>query len=62
MWLSNSRFEEIVQSARNSIDGAGIEVDLVSKVDKCGRDLAWWNQNVFGNVRKELDHMTKLLV
>lgn len=62
MWLSNSRCEEIVRSARNSTDGAGIEADLVAKVDKCGRDLAWWNQNVFGNVRKELDHMTKLLV
>ena len=62
MWLSNSRCEEIVRSARNSTDGAGIEANLVAKVDKCGRDLAWWNQNVFGNVRKELDHMTKLLV
>lgn len=37
-------------------------MDLVAKVDNCGRDLAWWNRNVFGNVRKELDRLKKLLV
>ena len=32
------------------------------KVEKCGRDLAWWNHNVFGNVRKELAKKKELLV
>lgn len=62
MWPSNSRCEKIVQSVWNSTEGASIEVDLVAKVDNCGRDLAWWNQNVFGNLRKELDRLKKLLV
>ena len=27
----------------------------MKKVEACGKDLAWWNKNIFGNVRKELE-------
>ena len=28
--------------------------DILRRVGICDRDLAWWNYNIFGNVRKEL--------
>ena len=31
-------------------------------MEKCGRDLSWWNRNVFGNVRRELDKLRNLLL
>ena len=34
----------------------------MAKIDKCGKDLTWWNRNVFGNVRRELERLKKLLV
>ena len=30
-------------------------------MDKCGKDLLWWNHNDFGNVRRELEQKKKLL-
>lgn len=36
-------------------------MNILAKVDKCGKDLLWWNKNVFGNVRKELYRLRKLL-
>ena len=36
-------------------------MDLIAMVDKYGRDLTWWNRNVFGNVRRDLDRLKKLL-
>ena len=46
----------------NSTGGASFDANIVAKVDKRGRDLAWWNRNVCGNVRKELDRLKKQLV
>lgn len=34
---------------------------IFGRVEKCGRDLSWWNKNVFGNVRRELEKLRKLL-
>ena len=34
---------------------------IVGRVEKCGRDLSWWDKNVFGNVRRELEKLKKLL-
>ena len=31
-------------------------------MERCGNDLAWWNQNIFGNVRLELQRKWKMLV
>lgn len=54
MWLSNSGCGEIVQVAWNH--GFGVEMDreILAKVEKCGKDLIWWNKNVFGNVKQDL--------
>lgn len=29
--------------------------EILVMIDRCGKDLAWWNQNCFGNVRRELE-------
>ena len=28
--------------------------EILAKVEKCGKDLIWWNKNVFGNVKQDL--------
>lgn len=61
MWLSHIGCEEIVHSAWNSISCFEGNLNILAKVDKCGKDLLWWNKNVFGNVRKELYRLRKLL-
>ena len=35
---------------------------ILRRVEIYGRDLAWWNLNIFGNVRKELKTKKALLV
>ena len=61
MWLSNPGCSKIVEAVWErgfSESGKGI----LHKVEKCGKYLSWWNKNVFGNVRKELDKLGKLLL
>ena len=36
--------------------------EILGKIDKCGKDLSWWNHNVFGNVRRELRRKKELLI
>ena len=43
MWLSNPTCEEIVQEAWNSMVGSDLDSTILSKVEKCGKDLLWWN-------------------
>ena len=38
------------------------DCDILRRVEICGRDLAWWKTNIFGNVRKELKTKKALLV
>ena len=49
MWLSNSRCSEIVRAVWNR-GGTESEEGILHRVEKCGKDLSWWNKNVFGNV------------
>lgn len=35
---------------------------VISRVDRCGKDLAWWNKNVFGSVKRELEKKKKALL
>lgn len=28
--------------------------EILAKVEKCGKDLIWWNMNVFGSVKQDL--------
>ena len=55
-------FKEVVQTTWTSVGELGIADSILAKVDKCGKDLGWWNKNVFGSVRKELDRLKKNLV
>ena len=61
MWLSNTGCEEVVQAAWTSVGDFGSEEAILAKVEKCGKDLSWWNKIVFGNVRRELDRLKKNL-
>ncbi|XP_075636519.1 uncharacterized protein LOC142608713 [Castanea sativa] len=61
MWLSNRECEEVVFSAWNSGGGQRLGGDVLAKVEKCGKELTWWDKNVFGNVRRELDRLRKQL-
>ena len=61
MWLSNTGCEEVVQAPRTSVGDFGSEEAILAKVEKCGKDLSWWNKIVFGNVRRELDRLKKNL-
>ena len=62
MWLSNRECEDMVFSAWNGGHALGFEGDVLAKIDKCGKDLSWLNKNMFGNVRRELECLKKLLV
>lgn len=46
---------------QTSFGDFGYEGEILAKVNKCGKDLNWWNKNVFGNVRRELDRLKILL-
>ena len=48
MWLSNRECEDIIFSAWHSGDSLGFEDDVLKKIDKCGKQLTWWDRNVFG--------------
>ncbi|XP_030964467.1 uncharacterized protein LOC115985690 [Quercus lobata] len=62
MWLSNSGCGETVQAAWNNSSGAEGNREILTKIEKCGKDLDWWNRNVFGNVQQELVKKKKLLL
>ena len=51
----------VVQTVWNRC-GTESDEGILHKVETCGRDLSWWNKNVFGNVRKELEKLRKLLL
>lgn len=62
MWLSNRGCEEVGFFAWNGDGTFRFNGDVLAKIDKCGKDLTWWDKNVFGNVRRELDRLKKLQV
>ena len=43
-----------MQAAWNHSIGVGINREILAKMDKCGKDLLWWNKNIFGSVRQDL--------
>lgn len=49
MWLSNLGCSDIVQAMWNrwEIESVG---GIFGRVEKCGRDLSWWDKNIFGSV------------
>lgn len=52
MWLSNNLCGEIVEASWLKGGILGSSNDVLMKVDKCSKELTWWNKNCFENVRK----------
>ena len=61
MWLSDSRCGEVVEAVWRSCALPDSDREVLGKIDKCGKDLLWWNHNVFGNVRRELKKRRDIL-
>lgn len=62
MWLSDEWCAETVEASWSSHSHGPGDSQILKQIEKCGKDLAWWNHNVFGNVRKELERKKSLLV
>ena len=61
MWLSNLSCEEVVVLAWGSGSDGSLVGNILSKVEKCGKELGQWEKNVFGNIRMELNRLKKSL-
>lgn len=63
MWPSNRGCSDIVEAVWCLRDEmADPAVKVTHKIKKCGKELTWWNQILFGNVRQELVRKRKELV
>ena len=60
MWLSNPNCSEIVEVVWHSSGVTDFDERILQRIEKCGRDLSWWN--IFGNVRRELEKLRNLLL
>ena len=53
MWLANNRCAKIIEASWHSGLYQFRDNAILKKVEKCEKELTWWNLNVFNNVRKE---------
>ena len=51
----------MVEAAWRSCVSLNPNKEILGKIEKCGKDLSWWNYNVFGNVRRELKKKKDML-
>ena len=51
----------MVEASWSSYSHGYSDGSILQKVKDCSRDLNWWNQNIFGNARKELVKKKALL-
>ncbi|XP_075640498.1 uncharacterized protein LOC142612269 [Castanea sativa] len=51
MWMFDSHCGEIVEAAWISVE----EGNILKKIEKCSKDLEWWEKTFFGNVRRDLE-------
>ena len=56
MWLSDERCFETVETSRSLVHGGASDECFLKRVETYGKNLAWWNKNIFENVRKDLYH------
>lgn len=65
MWLFDDQCGETVEASWRVVGdgnlGGTLGTLVFKKVEKCGKDLDWWNRNCFGNVRRELEKKKLLL-
>lgn len=52
----------MVEAAWRSCVSLDPDKKILGKIEKCSKDLSWWNFNVFGNVRRELKKKMDMLV
>lgn len=62
MWLSDLGCSRVVKAVWSSNDMVDPSTKVMRKVEKCGKELKRWNQDHFGNVRKELAKKRRFLV
>ena len=62
MWLSNPGCNETIEAVWHSSNTIESSKGILQRLEKRGRDLSWWNRNVFGNVQRELDKLRNLLL
>ncbi|XP_075665901.1 uncharacterized protein LOC142635659 [Castanea sativa] len=62
MWLLDARCAKLVEASWSSYSHGQGDGAIIKKVERCGRDLEWWNYNIFDNVRKELIKKKELLM
>ena len=62
MWLSDNGCGEVVEAAWRSCVSLDPNKEILGKIEKCGKDLTWWNYNVFRNVRREIKKKRDMLV
>ena len=61
MCLFEERCIEIVEATWSHHDFDTNDSNILRRVESCGKELAWWNRNIFGNVRRELEKKKVLL-
>ena len=62
MWLFDSGCFETVEVVWTNIDHTDPGIQVVHKIDKCGKALTSWSQRYFGSVRSDLEQTRKILV
>ncbi|XP_023898638.1 uncharacterized protein LOC112010525 [Quercus suber] len=61
MWLTDERCTEIVEATWSHHDFGTNDSNILRRIEVCGKELIWWNRNIFGNVRRELEKKRPLL-
>ena len=58
MWLLNLGCSKIVEAMWNRCETKSME-GILSRVEKCGRDLRWWDKNVRRECEKGVGKIEK---
>lgn len=61
MWLSDERCADTVEASWSSFEHSTNDSEILNRIDRCGKNLSWWNRNIFLNVRRELVKKKDLL-
>ena len=59
MWLTDKGCSDMVEAVWNEPITDPWETRVLTKIDKCGQELARWSRKSFGNVKHELEKKKK---
>ena len=62
MWLSDRGCDETIEAIWTNINHVDPGIQVVNKINKCGKALTSWSRNCFGSVRRDLEQARKKLV